>query len=607
MATSGNVSVAVTNWDTLKFSWWQNWQDIANNATNIGWKLELIAGSSGYISSSASKAWSVTVNGSYYSGSNTVGISNNATKTLASGTTTIYHNSDGSKTFSFSFSQQFDINFNGKIGTISGSGTGTLNSIPRQATLTAAPNFNDEGNPTISYSNPAGNAVPTLQACIASPDGQTIYVPYRDISKTGSSYTFNLTAAERNALRNATTTSNSREVAFYVTTVIGGNTYYSVIKKTLTIINATPTFTSSVKDTGGSSVPLTNNNQVMIKGFNYMNVSMVATAYKGATIKSYKITNGSNVINAASGGFSNSVNNVFTFEVWDSRGNYNSYKATVKMINYIPLTCDTEASITLQTADNTKANINYIISGNYFSGSFGAKSNSLTIRYRYKAGYGEYTEWYTVEPTISDSKYSVTVNLTDLDYREAYTLEAWAKDAISGNLYAEPKVVKATPVFDWGENDFNFNVPVTIQGNPVRAFDADGRIARAYTQEKVRYEGYTYINLYRSGSPTDLYNQKIATFNTDGTIKINKDIIALINIHIPSYNNGDDKRSWVILLNYNTKQQYTASINYGQWTTTCINIVLNLTKDTVLGIQAAEPMIINSDGPAGSYIEIIEL
>ncbi|WP_226164213.1 DUF859 family phage minor structural protein, partial [Hymenobacter terricola] len=56
---------------------------------------------------------------------------NNSTKTLASGTTTIAHNADGSKTFNYSFSQQFDITFNGWIGTISGSGSGTLNTIAR--------------------------------------------------------------------------------------------------------------------------------------------------------------------------------------------------------------------------------------------------------------------------------------------------------------------------------------------------------------------------------------------------------------------------------------------------------------------------------------------
>ncbi len=137
MATSGSTSVVATKTssgntaDTLKFSWTAGAQSLANNTTPVNWKLELISGAYGKISSSASKKWSVTVNGSNYNGTNTVGIGNNSTKTLASGSTTIAHNDDGTKSFSYSFSQQFDISFNGSVGTVSGSGSGTLDTIAR--------------------------------------------------------------------------------------------------------------------------------------------------------------------------------------------------------------------------------------------------------------------------------------------------------------------------------------------------------------------------------------------------------------------------------------------------------------------------------------------
>lgn len=137
MAANGSKSVTVTSWDTLKFNWWIVSQNVANNTTVVGWSMQLVAGSSGKISSTASKDWSVTVNGTEYSGTNTVGIGNNATKTLASGQTTVTHNSDGSKSFSYSFSQEFGITFSGSsIGTKSGSGTGVLTTIPRATTPT---------------------------------------------------------------------------------------------------------------------------------------------------------------------------------------------------------------------------------------------------------------------------------------------------------------------------------------------------------------------------------------------------------------------------------------------------------------------------------------
>lgn len=149
MATSGNKDVVATKTtsgntgDTLRFKWSRKDYSTSGNYTNINWELQLIAGGAGRISSSASKKWSVTVNGNSYSGTNTIGIGNNETKTLASGTTKIPHNSDGTKTFSVSFSQQFDITFNSYVGTVSGSASFTLDSIPRYANFNGTPALSD--------------------------------------------------------------------------------------------------------------------------------------------------------------------------------------------------------------------------------------------------------------------------------------------------------------------------------------------------------------------------------------------------------------------------------------------------------------------------------
>ena len=132
MASSGSISVSVTSYDTLKFNWAQVGQSTANNYTTVNWSLQLVSGSAGKIISNTSKSWSVTINGTNYSGTNSVAVENNTTITLASGQTIIYHNQDGAKSFSYSFSQQFDITFAGSsVGTKTGSGVGTLNTIPR--------------------------------------------------------------------------------------------------------------------------------------------------------------------------------------------------------------------------------------------------------------------------------------------------------------------------------------------------------------------------------------------------------------------------------------------------------------------------------------------
>lgn len=158
MAANGSKSISVTQWDTLKFSWWQISQSIINNTTTVGWELQLVAGANGKIISSVAKPWAVSVNGVAFSGTNSIAIGNNATKTLASGQTTIAHNTDGAKTFSYSFSQGFDINFGGtQIGTKSGSGTGTLNTIPRATKPTLSVSSVDMGA-SVTISTPGASS-----------------------------------------------------------------------------------------------------------------------------------------------------------------------------------------------------------------------------------------------------------------------------------------------------------------------------------------------------------------------------------------------------------------------------------------------------------------
>ena len=191
---SGYKDFAATAPHTLRFAWEEKEQSVANNYTVVAWSLLLIADKYGYISSSTNRDWAVNVNGEEYSGKNAVSIGNNQTKTLASGETTITHNADGSKTFSYYFTQYFNITFSEKwVGAVSGEGTGTLTGIPRAAQLTAATNITDEyGYATINFNNPAGNAVSRLELCIGDLNWQTL-TPYKTITnKTATSYEYPL-------------------------------------------------------------------------------------------------------------------------------------------------------------------------------------------------------------------------------------------------------------------------------------------------------------------------------------------------------------------------------------------------------------------------------
>ena len=514
MALSGSFTTSAYSNRSLTFSWSAR-QSISGNYSTISWSLVGSGSQSQYFKSAP---FTVVIDGEqvYYSDTR-IQLYNGTT--VASGTKTIYHNADGSRSFSASVSAaiySYALN-------VSGSGSWSLDNIPRQANISTAPNFNDEGNPAITYSNPAGTAVTSLDACI-SLTGSKDDVPYRAISKTGTSYTFNLTDAERNTLRNACTTANSRTVKFYVRTVVGGTTFYSILDRTLTIVNANPTFTAAAADTMAHSIELTGDSSKLIKGYNTVAASITAAAYKGATISSYKIVNGGTTINSSSGTFTNAENGSFSFEVTDSRGNKATSSITLDMVNYIPLTVNVDGKVVLSSVDSTKADVSFTVNGNYFNGTFGAVANTLTGSYIVEANDGEKIEAPLDIPAeaMSNGTYKVSVTIPNLDYRKTYVVSVIYSDAIYSNLMAVSKTLRATPVFDWGEEDFNFNVPVTIQGGRCYSefilFDGVSNTAITLSDS---VDNYDYIEIFYQdnngevGGYTKLYKPNGKTIDID--------------------------------------------------------------------------------------------
>ncbi|MGM9543610.1 MAG: hypothetical protein ACI3T9_01370 [Romboutsia timonensis] len=452
MATSGSVSTTKYEGRYLTLSWTAT-QSIANNTSTIKWTLKG--------DGSATSSWyyagpfKVVIAGStVYSSSTRIQLYDGTT--VASGTKTITHNSDGSK----SVTMKVEAAIYSTSVNCTGSKTFTLTDIPRKATISSAPNFTSADNPTISYSNPAGSSVTTLQAAI-SLTGATDDIAYRDISKTGSSYTFELTDDERDVLRNATTTSNSRTVRFYIKTIIGGETYYSYSTKTFTIANTTVGFAPSIYDANSTTTALTGDNNTLIKYYSTAYARSGATAYEGATIASQSITNGSKTVNDSYAIFTNVESNGFIFNATDSRGNSRTVTVGKTMVDYVKLTCNGGGDP--PTADG---NFTFKVTGNYFNGSFGAVTNTLTVKYRYKVEGGTWSSYQTLSPTISGNTYSAEVTLSGLDYQTTYVFDAYAVDQLATVYSAELKT-KSEPVFDWSATDFNLNVPFNMNDKTV--------------------------------------------------------------------------------------------------------------------------------------------
>ena len=288
------------------------------------------------------------------------------------------------------------------------------------AKITEAPNFTDEGNPTIKYSNPFGSNVTKLQACI-SLNGAKDDVTYRDISKTGTSYTFNLTDAERKVLRQAAKT-NSLSVTFFVRTTYGKD-YHSTVVRTMSIVNANPTFSNfTYQDTDSTTLALTGNNQTIIKG--YSNVKGIVSAAnkaspkKEASMSKYRLSIGEKTAEVAysssaevSTSISDVTTNSFTMYAIDSRGN--STPKTITAANYINYAPIKITSITVLRTNSVTSETTLKFSGTVWNGSFGSVTNVITsCSYRYKLSTA--SSWTTGATTITPTKSGGTFSFTGI-------------------------------------------------------------------------------------------------------------------------------------------------------------------------------------------------
>ena len=428
--TSGRVTTNKISKTTFYVEWQQTGQSTANNETYIDWQAGINTGTStshdNYFSN-AVKIYSVKINGTTVSNGGTwsnIKVGND--KQLLSGSATIPHNNDGTKSFTVEITAWTYSSSN-----YSGSGTFTLTNIPRQATADSVADFTDEQNPVLRYTNNAGTAVSSLQACIALTESSAASNPaiaYRDISKTGNSYTFNLTTAERETLRNATTGQN-RNLWFFVKTVLNGVTYYSYKIAKITIVNANPTMdTPTYADTNATTTAITSNPQVIIQNkstlqFQFANIA----ALKGATLT--KITmnvngvvreqslSGSSVASQTYnfGAIDVAENTTATITLTDSRGFTNNFSKQITIWEYY----QPNAIISVSRVANFYSESKIKVDANYASLN---GHNTIDIKYRIKKSTDQnWGSWVSLQDNVeadftADNLYmwDLQVQLTDI-------------------------------------------------------------------------------------------------------------------------------------------------------------------------------------------------
>ena len=403
----------------------------------------------------------------------------NTTKTILDKTFTVYHNADGTKKVEASTWMATGIS----AGEVRKTASLTLTTIPRGSTAYV-------NNPVIGH-------LATIT-----------------VSRNSSSFTHTITYTFGKKTGTVTTKSSSTSISWTVPANFadeipndnhgdGTLTTYTYSGDTL-VGTKTSKFTaylgedyrpiinpSSSVDT--TTYNLTGSHSIFIQGYSTVNIGSQVTTKNGATLTSHTCVN-----NGVTKNFANNITtwtapttNEFAITATDQHKLTAKKNYVLNMVKYQKPTCVVEASTPSATGTVTIK-----ISGVFTSVNFGKKNNTLVIDYHYKTRSGEYGSPITITNAninASNNTYSAEATITGLDYKQTYVIQAAANDATT-TIYSAEVTVVAVPVFDWGKNDFNFNVPVKVL-EPTESYNP---ASKGYVDNSLLNKIYPVGSIYMS-------------------------------------------------------------------------------------------------------------
>lgn len=451
MASSGSITTNEVEGRSLTLSWTLSSQSVEKNTSTISWTLKGSGSASGYVMSGAFKA---VINGvTVYTSEPRIELRN--TTTVASGTATIAHNSDGTKSFSLSC----EAGIYTYAVSATASGTHTLTTIPRASTISAT-NVNMGSASTITITRASSSFTHTLTYSFGNATG-TIATK---TTSTSVSWTPTLTLA--NQIPNAVSGKCTITCKTYSgTTEVGSKT----CTMTLTVPSSVkPTITSLTAARVDGTVPTSWEIYVQSKSKATLTINGAAGAY-GSTISSYSITGGgySSTASSFTTGFLNTSGTItFTASVTDSRGRVSANATvTISVVAYSAPSFSKYISQRCNSAGTASDSGTYVKSTVNFSYASCSSKNTITTATYYRKT--TETSWTNASKTFTsgtaftfgggnisaESSYEVKFKLTDaftsIEVTDTLSTASVVMDFKSGGLgVAVGKVAETDQCFE---------------------------------------------------------------------------------------------------------------------------------------------------------------
>ena len=413
MAKSGIITTNESHGRSVKLSWSLSSQSVENNQSTLSWSITGAGSASGWVMTGGFKA---VINGTtVYSTSTDTRIQLYNGTSVASGTTKITHNADGTKSFSLSI----EAGVYTYAVSVTASGTHTLDTIPRASTVSAT-NANMGSASTITITRASSSFTHTLTYSFGSTTGTIV----SKTTSTSVSWTPALTLA--NQIPNAVSGTCTITCDTYNgSTKIGSKT----CTLTLTVpASVKPTMTSVTATRVDGDVPAVWAIYVQNKSKATVTINGAAGAY-GSTISSYSISGGGYSSTASSfttGLLAASGTITFTAKVTDSRGRVSDAKTvSISVVAYSAPSFSSYISQRATSAGVINDDGTYIRGLISFSYATCSSKNTITCATYYKKSSA--TSWTNANKSFSsgtaftfgggaistESSYDVKYTITD--------------------------------------------------------------------------------------------------------------------------------------------------------------------------------------------------
>ena len=406
----------------------------------------------------------------------------------------------------------------------------SLPKINRIATVTNAPNFNDEENPTFTFSNPANfNVRPYIN--FYDDNNKLLYTLYRNDFIT-SPYTWEITDEERTEIRTLTNKQKSYRANIGVETYNGSNYIASSsVEKRMNYINAEPTQQTTFTELNEKVINILGNSaDIIVQNASNLKLSSIPNVKKEANVTKIEFQhNDINVIDNISPYeyIFTPVNSAFKVTINDSRGYSITTDYTKNIIEYLPIEITT---FSFKRINPTSSDLVLNAEIRYKQTTFGQNTNTPNIQWKCGTD-GEIqtltTSDYSID-TINNKIIIKNLLLSNvLDYKKENRLYLYANDLLTEDVENEI-VIKGIPTFDCGEHDLKVNGDLFIADedgeNKVNVLEKiknleSGDIDLTGYATKKDLEDYTKTSdlslVATSGSYSDLVNEPTSLSNTE--------------------------------------------------------------------------------------------